>query len=303
MVWEKPILTIGIPTYNRAEYLNICLSNICKEVGNDDRVEIIVSDNNSNDNTEQIVKNYMDIYGNISYHKNNENLGFDKNIRNIYNTSKGEYIKLHGDDDFYNQGSFNYILKILTSNNLADLLFIHCGITKNIIAKGYGIDQYIISLKSSNGIAFLTSIIIRNKAFKKIEDKERFIDSKIYQVYISMEILKQNPNFILIGGPILSPLSGKGSRRLINVGEIFIKNYFDILSNYDVSKEVIIYEKKNVYDSIIIPLLNTEIQNNRCKNIIDMNFSNLEKIFVEYYKYEDDFNNMYTRLKALLNKL
>ena len=78
---------------------------------------------------------------------------------------------------------------------------------------------------------------------------------------------------------------------------------FDILSNHDISKEVIIYEKKNVYDSIIIPLLNTEIQNNRCKNIIDMNFSNLEKIFIEYYQYEDDFDNMYTRLKALLNKL
>ena len=57
----KKLLSIAIPTYNRAHYLDLCLSQICKQLpGNEQDIELIVSDNASPDNTEEVVKKYID---------------------------------------------------------------------------------------------------------------------------------------------------------------------------------------------------------------------------------------------------
>lgn len=50
----EKILTIAIPTYNRANYLKRALKSIAKQY--DDRLEIIVSDNASLDDTEEVVR-------------------------------------------------------------------------------------------------------------------------------------------------------------------------------------------------------------------------------------------------------
>lgn len=59
---EQPLLTLCIPTFNRAPFLDILLSKIEKQTGefvNIRFLELIVSDNCSNDNTSQIVHKYL----------------------------------------------------------------------------------------------------------------------------------------------------------------------------------------------------------------------------------------------------
>ena len=64
------LLTIAVPTYNRAELLNKQLAWLAKSIkGYESECEIIISDNCSEDNTQEIVKKMAVIFTshNISY--------------------------------------------------------------------------------------------------------------------------------------------------------------------------------------------------------------------------------------------
>ena len=77
---DKPLLSICIPTYNRAEFLKDALDSILRQINenNKDKVEICISDNASEDNTEELVEEYQKKSPiPIIYHKNEKNMGAD----------------------------------------------------------------------------------------------------------------------------------------------------------------------------------------------------------------------------------
>ena len=68
----QPLLSICIPTYNRAELLRQCLESIISESNVfTDKVEVIVSNNCSTDKTEEIINRY------IAFENINHSLLFD----------------------------------------------------------------------------------------------------------------------------------------------------------------------------------------------------------------------------------
>ena len=101
-------LSICIPTFKRAKYLNNCLNSILlakKAPGFE--FEICISDNGSTDNTEDIVKGYIDKLP-INYSKNLNNLGIPKNFLKVVSIANGEFAWLLGDDDLLKkQGLFD----------------------------------------------------------------------------------------------------------------------------------------------------------------------------------------------------
>lgn len=162
MIEEKknPVLTIGIPTYNRANYLDICLGWIYEEVGNDQSIEILVSDNCSTDNTEEIVKKYKDKYSNLIYHKQSKNEGFSKNLKTVLDLANGEFINPHGDDDFFNKGIIYEFIKMIKLNRDVSIMYaIWSGNPLKMIS-GRGVNDYLNKL---NGINFITSMLVNNK--------------------------------------------------------------------------------------------------------------------------------------------
>ncbi|MGL5149698.1 MAG: glycosyltransferase family 2 protein [Clostridium sp.] len=277
-MYNKPLLTIGIPTYNRAYFLNQTLSLIVKEVINDPRVEIVICDNGSTDTTREVVSNYMSQTNNIVYFRHAENLGFDRNLKTIYDMSKGLFIKTHGDDDLILPSKINQIMNIIEKYNHIDLFFVSYHSAP--FTEGIGIDNYIRDLHHSNGLTYITSIIFRRSAYNNIVNKDKYLASHIYQLYIQMELLKANPNYGLIGGGIVKPHSGGGGRRFYNLGEVFIKNYFTILREYlghELSQAAYNSEKSFVHNNIVIPILN-QVK----RNALNLDVSNLEKYLSEW---------------------
>ena len=55
---EKPLLSICIPTYNRAELLRDNLEHIVSDPDFDDEVEIVISDHCSTDETRTVGEEY-----------------------------------------------------------------------------------------------------------------------------------------------------------------------------------------------------------------------------------------------------
>lgn len=105
-------LAICIPTYNRALVLKDLLNDLILKV-EDYQVAIYISDNNSQDNTYDIVREAQKKYKYIIYHRNIENLGADRNFENVLKMSTSNYSWLLGDDDRLMPESIPTILQII----------------------------------------------------------------------------------------------------------------------------------------------------------------------------------------------
>jgi glycosyltransferase involved in cell wall biosynthesis len=117
-----PILSICIPTYNRSSFLNEALASILENMEDLNTMEVIISDNNSTDNTQDIVRYYQDELQ-IRYHKNDSNLGAVNNLFKAVSLASGRYVWLFSDDEVMVNGSINYLLHFLENNNSVDYIY------------------------------------------------------------------------------------------------------------------------------------------------------------------------------------
>lgn len=60
-------ISVVVCTFNRADILPLALQSLCEQTPHHDQTEIIVVDNNSPDNTRQVVDEFIEKYPNIRY--------------------------------------------------------------------------------------------------------------------------------------------------------------------------------------------------------------------------------------------
>lgn len=115
-------LSICIPTFNRVDCLDAALKSIAENLQGQNSAEVVVSDNNSSDATECIVKYYQEQLP-ILYHKNSANIGGIKNLVKAISLAKGEYVWLFSDDDIMISGSVKYLLDFLANHKDIEYVF------------------------------------------------------------------------------------------------------------------------------------------------------------------------------------
>jgi abequosyltransferase len=94
------LLTIAIPTYNRAALLDTCLSALAQEFRDNPLVEVLISNNASTDQTIAIVEKHRKTsFAQLRYFENATNLGPDRNITQCFREAKGKYVWIFSDDD------------------------------------------------------------------------------------------------------------------------------------------------------------------------------------------------------------
>ena len=109
-----PLVSIGIPTYNRADSLRIAIESAIKQ--DYDNVQIIISDNCSNDSTRELCEDYIGLFDNIKYYRSEKNLGPTENFRIALEKSSGEYFMWLADDDFIDENYISECLMTLLAN-------------------------------------------------------------------------------------------------------------------------------------------------------------------------------------------
>lgn len=114
---KPPILCVAIPTYNRAKRLDKSLNDLLqkiKSLENKQSVSVLVSNNGSTDNTNEIISKYKVIFDqqnvDFSHFAFLENKGFDANVLNCYMKANSEYIWFLSDDDNIINGAINSII-------------------------------------------------------------------------------------------------------------------------------------------------------------------------------------------------
>jgi len=106
-----PLVTVAIPTFNSAHFLPDAVASIMRQ-GLDD-FEILIVDNASEDNTEDVVRSFAN--PRVRYIRNSSNLGSCENGNRCLVNSRGRYIKFLCADDVLLDGILRKQLTVLQS--------------------------------------------------------------------------------------------------------------------------------------------------------------------------------------------
>jgi len=94
---EMPLVSIGLPVHNAQRYLRQALDSL---LGQDyPNLELIVSDNASDDATQSICTEYAKSDARLLYHRSDRNMGAVWNFTRVFDLSLGEYFMWAAFDD------------------------------------------------------------------------------------------------------------------------------------------------------------------------------------------------------------
>lgn len=136
---DAPLLSVCIPTFNRAVFLRQAVESVFHALapGARQRVEVVVSDNASTDETAQVAKELAATYATFRSTRQPENRGFDANYRSSILLARGRFAMTLGDDDWLEAGGVARILETLDA---------HPGLTGlTVLANGYSANGDLIS--------------------------------------------------------------------------------------------------------------------------------------------------------------
>jgi glycosyltransferase involved in cell wall biosynthesis len=114
MPGNQPLLTIGIPTYNRVMQLGRAIETALNQDYNN--IEVIVSDNASTDETESFCRQYCASEARLKYIRQAENLGPTANFTAVLKAASGDYFMWLGDDDWLDTGYAGSCARELSSD-------------------------------------------------------------------------------------------------------------------------------------------------------------------------------------------
>jgi len=109
---NNKLLSIYIPTLNRCDMFNNCISSIVEQA-KELKVPIYISDNNSDDNTENVALLFANNYENIFYYKQKSRLDLDAHQNYYLKIVDSKYCLMIADDDALEPNALNHIVNIL----------------------------------------------------------------------------------------------------------------------------------------------------------------------------------------------
>lgn len=148
---NQPLVSIGLPTYNRPELLMRALDSLLSQTHKN--LEIIISDNASPDiRVEEVAKSYCNKDKRVQYIKRNENIGAIRNFWSVLSFCSGEYFMWAADDDEWENDFIEFCLK-----NIGIAGTIMCDIETVYQPSGSSIASYMPKL-SPNKSAYTNAI-------------------------------------------------------------------------------------------------------------------------------------------------
>ena len=110
-----PIISVCIPAYNRPEVLPPLLDSILEQDFIDYEIVICEDKSPMRMKIAEVVESYSCKFpGRISYFENETNLGYDGNLRNLFERAKGQYCFFMGNDDLMCSGALSTVASALS---------------------------------------------------------------------------------------------------------------------------------------------------------------------------------------------
>lgn len=233
-------ITVAIPTYNDSKYIAEALDSVISQLEDkNNKIEILVSDNASTDKTPEIVKEYQNRYPDlISYYRNQENLGFDRNVDLLFKRAKGEYLWLLSDDDAIEDNSLVYVGNIIFRYPNLSVVFVRCRhydieLKKVLFNRGWGCEK---DIYCRNGDEFfqgnrftcgtMSSLIIKKDLWNSVDLRE-FIGSGWIHFAAIIVMLLDKESYIIGSRPSVKQRDNwklkDNSCRVLRLGFILVE--------------------------------------------------------------------------------
>ena len=94
---DKPLISIGMPVFDGEKYVAEAIESILNQTFTN--FELIISDNASTDQTQQICQYYASKDNRVRYYRNQKNMGAPRNYNRVFELSNGKYFKWAAYDD------------------------------------------------------------------------------------------------------------------------------------------------------------------------------------------------------------
>ena len=115
---KQPLVTVVIPTYNHADFLKIALEGVTNQEYKN--LEVIVVDNHSDDNTDEVVKSFLNLNITLLKVHNKGVIGVSRNLG--LNHATGDWIAFLDSDDFWYPGRISACAHLLGDGNQFDVI-------------------------------------------------------------------------------------------------------------------------------------------------------------------------------------
>lgn len=241
-------VSIIVPVYNVEKYIARCLDSLVNQTLDD--IEIIIINDGSKDNSDQIIKEYKKRYNNIIYAtKENGGLSDARNFGMVYAT--GEYVAFLDSDDFVDKTMYQKMYEKAKSTN-SD--YVECDFywsypkKNNRDASSHNIQDFEnkidrrIPYNNSKEMFTYARVVAWNKLIKRDIIESKFPKGLYYEdVEFFYKLLPNIKKTSYIAEPLLYYVQREGS--IVNKQGNKTRQIFDVLSNV-----IKYYKENNIYD-------------------------------------------------------
>lgn len=249
------LLTIAIPTFNRADLLRINLNSLLSQASSSnyrDRIEILIIDNHSDDATLETIQSFDSINVDLRVISNSVNIGSDRNIAKCYVEAAGDFVLILGDDDFVRDSALDIMCEILLKE-LPDILYLKtCGYisSQNEIlmpvnakyVRYFDLNKFLLNVNV--GLTCISSVVFNKSKFNLIPDI--FIGTNLVQFGLALKTLEQGSLFIATNTYFIAYKRNNSGG--YNFWSVFVDKFFGVYDS-------VLKDRVNLRDSLAFKLL------------------------------------------------
>lgn len=288
---NRILLSICIPTCNRGSILETVITNYINNEEFDDSVELVISDNASTDNTEDVVKTIIknNPSKRILYFKNETNIGA-KNFYAAISRATGKYAKLSNDYIYLTNKGLKVLKDNIRNTNEDTGLFFydHLRQKNNGSIMVENVDEFIHLV--NNKITWVTNFGCWAKDIEKLGEYTKLnakVDDHLIQIsfwalYLVDHYSKTKVVDVLWNRGLAVP----NSKRVLtyNFFTPHVVWYYDMINDYvkigKVKPETIVFDKKRLLSDFVgIKIVEYLILKKPCA----FDLSGSWKIIMEYF--------------------
>ena len=236
---SHPLLSICIATFKRAAFIAETLDSIVPQLNDD--VELLVVDGASPDDTESVMRRYIERHPEVIYFRQAENGGVDGDYDNAVQYARGEYCWLMTDDDLLKPDAVQRVLAALEQK--PDLVMVNTELRNaNLQAcinrrlnpiqedRTYSASQFEDFFRdSASHMSFIGTIIVR-RALWLGRERKRYYGT----LFVHVGTLLQKPleSVSMIAEPVIVARFGNAMWTPRSF-EIWMKKWPDLIWSFD----------------------------------------------------------------------
>ncbi len=272
----RPLLTIAVPTFNRAAQLKDLLAVLQPQIAGVPEVEVFVSDNASDDDTPEVIgcaqRSFAAANARLRTHRHSTNLGSDANFAFCFRQAAGTFFWMCGDDDLIVPGAVDEMLGLLKTpkGSPADIDLIYAtsyGYRTDFIAERgedplhrrvHTVrDPHIFALVVNIMFTFISGMVVNKDRLEALphDAPETFIGTNLVQLSWSLPLLLHHRrSAVLWTRPVAARV---GNAHGYSLGRVFGKQLSQVVQRLlpdrpDLSEPILNVALRRWFPSVLV---------------------------------------------------